>query len=157
MRMSVGVEWALHSCLELHWAAPTPVPSARLAELRELGSPYLNKHLQALVRAGLVRSTPGPGGGFALARDASEISVLAVVEAIEGTTGAFRCTEIRQRGPLAAAPEDCTGACHIAAVMHRAEAAWRRELAAVSLADLAGAVRRDVPDVGDRVREWLTG
>jgi len=157
MRMSVGVEWALHSCLELHWAAPTLVPTTRLATLRELGAPYLNKQLQALVRAGLVTSTSGPRGGFTLAKDAAEITVLDVVEAIEGAAPAFRCTEIRQRGPLAAAPEQCTRSCHIAAVMYRAETAWRRELAAVTLADLASDVGRDNAGTGDRVRQWLGG
>lgn len=152
--MSVGVEWALHSCLELHWAGK-PVPTARLAALRELGSAYLNKQLQALVRAGVVSSTSGPRGGFTLARPAAGVTVLDVVEAIEGRGGAFRCTEIRQRGPLAAPPERCTGPCQIAAVMHRAEDAWRRELAAVTLADLAGQVQDDVGDVGAQVRAWL--
>jgi len=157
MKMSVGVEWALHSCLELGWAAPALVPTTRLAALRELGAPYLNKQLQALVKAGLVASTSGPRGGFTLAKEPAAIRVLDIVEAIEGPASAFRCTEIRQRGPLAAAPEDCTKACHIAAVMYRADNAWRRELAAVTLADLAGQVGDDVPGVGTKVQEFLTG
>ncbi|MGN6253188.1 MAG: RrF2 family transcriptional regulator [Marmoricola sp.] len=156
MRMSVGVEWALHSCLELHWAEG-PVPTGRLAALRELGSAYLNKQLQALVRAGLVTSTSGPRGGFALARPASAVSVLEVVQAIEGPVGAFRCTEIRQRGPLGAPAAACDRPCQIAAVMRRAEAAWRRELAAVTLDDLAADVERDNGPVGERVRAWLGG
>ena len=157
MKMSVGVEWALHSCLELGWAAPALVPTSRLAALLELGAAYLNKQLQALVKAGIVASTSGPRGGFTLAKEPAQIRVLDIVEAIEGPASAFRCTEIRQRGPLAAVPEDCTKACHIAAVMYRAEDAWRRELAAVTLADLAGDVSSDVPGVGAKVQEFLTG
>lgn len=157
MKMSVGVEWALHSCLELTWAAPTPVPTTRLAALRELGAPYLNKQLQALVKTGIVVSTSGPRGGFTLAREPADITVLDVVEAVEGSARAFRCTEIRQRGPLGAAPKDCTMACQIAAVMYRAEDAWRHELAATTIADLAGAVGRDNPGTGDRARAWLRG
>lgn len=156
MKMSVGVEWALHSCLELGWAAPALVPTSRLASLHELGAPYLNKHLQSLVKADLVASTSGPRGGFTLAKDPADITVLDVVEAIEGSARAFRCTEIRQCGPLAAAPEDCTRPCQIAAVMYRAEQAWQRELAAVTLADLAATVTRDIPGVDVGVRDWLT-
>jgi len=157
MKMSVGVERALHSCLELSWAAPELVPTTRLASLRELGAPYLNKQLQALAKAGIITSTSGPRGGFTLARDPAEITVLDIVEAVEGSAGAFRCTEIRQRGPLAARPEDCTQACQIASVMYRAETAWRRELATTTIADLAGTVLRDIPGVDTSVQEFLTG
>jgi Rrf2 family protein len=45
---------------------------------------YLRKVLQRLARARLVRSTRGRGGGFGLARPASKITLLQVVEAIEG-------------------------------------------------------------------------
>lgn len=156
MKMSVGVEWALHSCLELHWSAPELVPTTRLAALHELGATYLNKQLQALVKAGIVASTSGPRGGFTLARNPADISALDVVEAVEGSARAFRCTEIRQRGPLAAPPERCVRPCQIAAVMYRAEDAWRRELASVSIAEIAGTVRRDLPGVDSGVQEWLT-
>ncbi|MGN6722654.1 MAG: RrF2 family transcriptional regulator [Marmoricola sp.] len=156
MKMSVGVEWALHSCLELNWASPQLVPTTRLAALHELGATYLNKQLQALVKAGIVTSTSGPRGGFTLARDPADITVLDVVEAVEGSAHAFRCTEIRQKGPLAASPEACARPCQIASVMYKAEAAWRRELAAVTVAEIAGTVRRDIPGVDTGVHEWLT-
>ena len=47
MRMSQGVEWALHCCLNLAWTG-TPVPASRLAALYDLPPAYLNKQLQAL-------------------------------------------------------------------------------------------------------------
>ncbi|HLN28853.1 MAG TPA: Rrf2 family transcriptional regulator [Gemmataceae bacterium] len=52
---------------------------------REIGAPqnYLGKLLQTLARAGLVESQKGLGGGFRLARDPHEISLLDVVEPIE--------------------------------------------------------------------------
>lgn len=43
---------------------------------------YLHKVLQDLVRAGLVRSRSGPGGGYALARPAEKITILDVVNAV---------------------------------------------------------------------------
>jgi DNA-binding IscR family transcriptional regulator len=63
--------------------------------------------------------------------------VLEVVQAIEGDDPAFRCTEIRQQGLLAAPPEKCRSACGIAKVMANAEDAWRTSLAGVTIADLA--------------------
>jgi Rrf2 family protein len=136
VKLSLGVEWALHCCVVLSQAAD-PVPSVRLAELHGVSKTYLAKHLQALARAGIVRPSEGRDGGYLLTRDPGRITVLEIVRAIEGDDPAFRCTEIRQQGQLAAAPEECRAACGIAKVMASAEEAWRTSLAAVTVADLA--------------------
>lgn len=65
---------------------------APVAELSaELGAPsaYLSKVAQDLVRAGLLVSKRGPGGGVALARPAPAVTLLEVVEAVDGPA-AFR-------------------------------------------------------------------
>jgi Rrf2 family protein len=157
MRMNQGVEWAVHACLHLTWVGPdTPVTAARLAEFNELPPAYLNKQLQALARAGIVSSTPGPRGGFVLARPAERITMLDVVEAIEGGSPAFTCTEIRQRGPLPASKRSTRHPCEIAAVMSRAEAAWRHELESETIADVANDVAANLPSVPQGVRRWFT-
>jgi Rrf2 family protein len=86
--MSGGVEWALHCCVVLT-AAEEPVPSARLAELHDVSSSYLAKQLQDLSRAGLVRSVQGYAGGYVLTRSPELISVLDVVEAVDGAKPPF--------------------------------------------------------------------
>ncbi|MGQ0803591.1 MAG: RrF2 family transcriptional regulator, partial [Actinomycetota bacterium] len=106
---------------------------------------YLAKHLQALSRAGVVEAVTGPGGGYRLARPASDVSMLDVVEAIDGTEPAFRCTEIRRRGPAAVPAREYTYPCGIHAAMDRADAAWRAELAAISIAELAGGLGATAP------------
>jgi Rrf2 family protein len=142
MKLSGGVEWALHCCVVLTTAAE-PVPAARLAELHDVSGSYLAKQLQALSRAGLVSSAQGKAGGYALTRDPAQISVLDVVLAVDGPRPAFVCTEIRQRGPLAAAPEACTRPCAITRAMASADAAWRAALREISIADLARDVDAD--------------
>ncbi|MGA5817796.1 RrF2 family transcriptional regulator [Kitasatospora sp. NPDC094028] len=138
MRMGEGVEWGLHCCLTLAWLDPEqPVPTARLAAWFDLPPAYLTKRLQALVRAGILCSTPGIKGGFRLARPPERITLMDVVTAIEGPEDAFRCTEIRQRAEGGGAPEqEFRSPCGIAAAMRRAELAWRRELAGQTVADL---------------------
>jgi Rrf2 family protein len=136
MKMSAGVEWAVHCCVVLS-QAEAPVPGSRLAEFHGVSATYLAKHLQALSRAGIVRSTQGQTGGYELTRAADRVSVLDVVQAIDGDEPAFRCTEIRQRGPLRTPAHDCVRPCGVAHVMATAEAAWRDALASVSIADLA--------------------
>ena len=157
MKMSAGVEWAIHCCMVLS-QAEGPVPTARLAEFHDVSRTYLAKNLQALSRAGLVSSTEGRDGGYLLTRDAAEISVLAIVQAVDGPEPAFRCTEIRQRGPLAATKEACRLPCVIAKTMADAELAWRTSLAEVSVADLAqGLTTNTGPKTLVAVRGWLAG
>lgn len=156
MKMGRGVEWAVHCCLNLAWAgSEEAVTVSRLAAFYDLPVAYLNKQIQALVRAGIASSVPGPRGGFRLARPPERISLLDVVTAIEGPEPAFRCTEIRQRGPFGAAPESVTGRCLVDQAMRRAELAWRRELAGQTIASLTEAVERDAPGVPDRARRWF--
>ncbi|MEU0373116.1 Rrf2 family transcriptional regulator [Streptomyces sp. NPDC006283] len=154
--MSGGVEWALHCCVVLT-SAEGPVPATRLAELHDVSASYLAKQLQALSRAGLVRSVQGKAGGYVLTRDPASITVLDVVEAVDGPDQAFTCTEIRQRGPLATPAESCVVPCAIARAMAEADAAWRAALRAVSIADLVRGVDSDYgPGAMAGIRAWLT-
>jgi Rrf2 family protein len=138
MRMSAGVEWALHCGVLLAVLKPTStLPGRALAEFHGVSESYLLKHMQALTKAGICESVPGPNGGYRLARKPREITILDIVEAIEGTEPAFRCDEIRQRGPTALAPCTYTVQCGIHTVMLEAEAAWRQSLRSRTLADLA--------------------
>ncbi|MEV4333689.1 Rrf2 family transcriptional regulator [Streptomyces sp. NPDC049597] len=155
MKLSGGVEWALHCCVVLT-AASAPVPAARLAQLHDVSPSYLAKQMQALSRAGLVKSVQGKTGGYVLTRAAAEITVLDVVQAVDGASPAFVCTEIRQRGPLGTPPQDCAKPCPIARAMAAADAAWRASLQEVSIADLVGSVEQDSgPRALPRIGAWL--
>lgn len=155
MRMSNGVEFALHSCVTLSQSGK-PVPAARLAELHGTPPAYTAKHLQALSRAGIVRSTAGQVGGYTLTRPASAISALEVVRAIDGDEPAYRCAEIRQRGPLGLPAERCARPCAIARAMAVAQDAWSQALAHISIADLAAGIDADSDGTAMAdVRRWL--
>jgi len=154
--MSGGVEWALHCCVVLT-SVEAPVPATRLAELHDVSPSYLAKQLQALSGAGLVRSVQGKAGGYVLTREPASITVLDVVEAVDGPGQAFTCTEIRQRGPLATPAESCTAPCAISRAMAEADAAWRAALRGVSIADLVHQVATDSgPDALPAISTWLT-
>ncbi len=145
--MSDGVEWAVHCCTVLA-ALPghQALPSARLAEFHEVPPAYLAKHLQATTVAGITASLPGPKGGYRLARSAAEITLLDIVLAVDGEGAAFRCSEIRQRGPAASPGSHAyRRPCGIARAMWRAEDAWRAELSATSIADIVDELLNTVP------------
>jgi Rrf2 family protein len=159
MKISDGVEWAVHLCGVLA-AAPEgrSLPRARLAEFHDLPPAYLAKHLQALSRAGIVTADRGVKGGYRLGRAPAQISLLDVVLAIEGVEPAFRCTEIRKRGPCAAGPSACRKPCAIARAFLEAEAAWRQALAGVTVAEMNAAAAVEAFDDNRRraFRAWLT-
>src|SRR5712691_5793193 len=135
MKLSEGVEWGLH-CVAILAALPpgATLPTKALAEYHDLSETYLAKHLQALTHARIIESLPGPKGGYRLQRAPEDITMLEVVEAIDGREPSFRCTEIRQRGPLALEPEAYRVPCAIHIAMARADKAWRDALRAQTIA-----------------------
>lgn len=143
MQLPKGVEWAAHCLVVLERLGEGhPVPNSTLAEVFGLSPTYLNKHLQALSRHGLLISTPGSAGGFSLSRPAAKITLADVVAALDGDEPIFRCTEIRCDGLFHARSAEirASGSCGIAAAMWQAERSWRSSLATVSISDLAGGV-----------------
>jgi len=146
VKLSDGVEWGVHACVVLAVLPPdAAMPAAKLAEYHGVPSAYLAKHLQSLARAGVLETVKGPRGGYRLARPASDITVLDVVEAIDGDESAFRCSEIRRRGPMAMPAREYTKACGIHRAFTRADEAWRAELATSTIAGLFVGVLSDVP------------
>ena len=146
MKLSDGVEWGVHVVTLLAYVPEgRALTAARLAEYHGVPAAYLAKHLQALSRAEILESVQGPRGGYRLAKPARDVTVLDVIEAIEGTEPAFRCTEIRRRGPGARPAREYPLPCAIDRVMRSADTVWRASLGAVTIADLTSAVGRDAP------------
>lgn len=154
MKLPESTEWVLHAVASLAQLEPgAAVSSAQLAEHFDVSPTYLGKQLQALTRAGLLRAVTGPRGGFRLARPAADITLLQVVEAVDGPPSFYVCNEIRQRGRGAAPPEQCRRTCGLAAAMYAAEQAYRDSLDAVTVADIVAGLPRGVPA---RTRALLT-
>lgn len=81
--LSQTVEYALRAMVQLTYVAPRACSTEVLAGTTQVPRAYLSKVLQELRKAGMVHSRRGIGGGIALARPASEISILEVVNAVE--------------------------------------------------------------------------
>jgi Rrf2 family protein len=69
----------------------SPVRGEDIAREEDLPSPFLSKILKILASRNILHSVRGPGGGFRLARSADEITLLDVVEAIDGLTQFEEC------------------------------------------------------------------
>ena len=157
MKLSEGVEWGAHCAVLLSvLPAGAALPTGRLAEYHEVPVAYLAKHLQAMSRAGILESTPGPRGGYRLARPAAEITLLEVVEAIDGTRSPFRCTDLRSRGPAGVPERQFRTMCGIHRAMVEADEQWRAHLRTVTVADLAlGAASGSAPEAMEKFVDWF--
>jgi Rrf2 family protein len=146
MRLGEPVEWALH-CTTVLALLPSDgaLPASKLAEFHGVPAAYLAKALQSLSRAGIVESVPGRRGGYRLGRPPAQITLLDVVDAVEGPELSFRCTEIRKRGPAQVSPRLYSPVCAIAEAMYRADEAWRAELRRTTVADLLQKLATTVP------------
>ena len=81
--------YGLSALLELALAPDgKPIPAAEIARKRGIPAQFLEQICASLRRAGLLTSQRGVKGGFRLARPASEITALEVVEILDGPLGA---------------------------------------------------------------------
>ncbi|NLS02224.1 Rrf2 family transcriptional regulator [Rhizobium sp. P32RR-XVIII] len=153
MKLGDGVEQAIHSVAVLAGLSDGGVLSAAaIAEFHGVSPSYLLKHLQALSGADILHTVPGPKGGYRLAKATKDISLLDIVLAVEGPEPAFRCSEIRQRGPNPLPARYFTKPCQVSAAMLRAERAYRAELAKTSIADILTELAADDDDGGIAAR-----
>ncbi len=137
-------EYALRAIVWLARDQQLLEPADALAARTQIPRRYLHKVLQDLVRAGLVRSQPGPGGGYALACRPEKTTILDVVNAVAPLERIRHC-------PLGLPGH--TKLCPLHRELDKAYAATEQALARVTLASLVRSTSPIVPlcDVGEIV------
>jgi len=155
-----SVEYGLHCLLHLVEGHAQGQPSAReLAEFQGLSPSYVAKLFTLLEKAGLVTAGEGIGGGFRLARPPEKITVLDVVDALEGDKPLFECRDVRDKCILYCKElprPKRQGICSIHAVMLEAERRMRESLAKRNLAALAAEVKTKSSVENRKVRmQWF--
>jgi FeS assembly SUF system regulator len=105
--------------------------ASTLAERTHIAAPTVAKLLKQLHRAGLVNSTRGTHGGYQLARSPDHISAAAILDALEGPLALTDCS---------VGTGNCCleHSCQVSRTWQRLNAAVRRSLSEISLAQLAG-------------------
>lgn len=131
MHMSRGLSYAIYGLS--HLAVQPPNRLVALSEIAgrfSLPEKHLAKIFQHLAKTNLVHSKRGAGGGFCLARDPGKITLLEIVEAVEGP--------ITVEGCLIADGKPCMHepVCSIAAVLRRVQARMVDTLRDMSLEEL---------------------
>lgn len=109
-------------------AADKRMKAPELADVLGSTPGFVAQAMTPLVRSGWVRSEPGRTGGYGLEADLGAVSVLAVIEAVEGPTDSGRCV-------LADRPCGEPGPCALHGPWQRAQEMLLKELDATSVAE----------------------
>ncbi|MBS3956315.1 MAG: Rrf2 family transcriptional regulator [Clostridiales bacterium] len=141
MRLTAKSEYGLLAMMDLACrGGVSPVSAREISERQVIPAKFLEQLFAGLRKAGLVTAVRGARGGFILVRDPSQITVLHVVEALEGPLKTTVCGG--DRGASCGKNE----ACAAAAVWERATEAVRSVFENTTLAELASAQERlDAP------------
>lgn len=102
----------------------------RISDAMGIPVRFLPQVLADLQRGGLIEAAPGRSGGYRLARDPATISLLEVIETIEGDSRRQAC--VLRGGPCAK-----DGICDVHNVFYEGQEALRGTFAAATLAELA--------------------
>ena len=103
LRITDAATLGIHA-LALLQGAEEPVRVARLAGAMHASEAHLSKVMQRMARAGLVSSVRGPRGGFSLARDPDSMTLLEVLEVVDGPIEEEPCL---LGAPTCTAPGGC--------------------------------------------------
>jgi Rrf2 family protein len=129
MRLTARSEYGLLALIDLGVRyGEGPVSARGVAERQGIPLKFLEQLLAAMRKAGLVSACRGAHGGFTLTRDPARISVLEVVEALEGSLAPTSC----DGGQLCGR----SGACAAAGVWSKATEALRNVFTTTSIGDL---------------------
>ena len=93
MRLTTRGRYAVTAMLDLALHGDNgPVALADIASRQDISLSYLEQLFAKLRKNALVRSVRGPGGGYCLQKDCKDISIAAIINAVNETTDATNCT-----------------------------------------------------------------
>ena len=135
MRLSRRSEYGLRALTDLVRSGPAAtVPLATLARRNNLPPKFLEQIMAKLKRGGIVGTTLGARGGYALAADPTTISIGRVIRLLDGALAPLTCVSLRFYGPCSC-PDEAT--CALRDVMLDVRDATLAILDEQTLADLA--------------------
>lgn len=94
MQITRQADYAIRAILHLAQLPPgTRASTAQIAQAQQIPLTFLAKIISQLSAVGVVRATRGAHGGVVLARRSAEVSLLEIVEAIDGPVTLSECTQ----------------------------------------------------------------
>ena len=144
MLYSRSAQYAIRALVHIASLPQDEYSMARtIAKDADIPAHFLAKILQDLARDGFLKSIKGPGGGFRLAQPAREISLLRVVESVDGSACMNRC-------PMGLG--ECTGktACGMHAGWKAVRSRIMEYMGATSVADVAKSLNDKSQKMGEK-------
>jgi Rrf2 family protein len=133
VKLTRASSYALHALVHMvQEGQDRPLASHQIAQARGIPERFLLKVLKPLVSAQILQSVKGPSGGYRLARPAAKVTMLEVVEAMEGP--------IRGQAPVIGSqtePEPGGLDARLESICDQAAVLLRKQLGKVKLSDLA--------------------
>ena len=155
MRLSRRSEYGLRALTDLvRHEGEGPIPLATLAERNRLPAKFLEQIMASLKHGGIVRSTLGAHGGYALAADPSTVSLGRVIRLLDGALAPLGCVSLRYYEPCSCLDE---ATCSLRDVMIDVRDAMLEILDEQTLADLAARPGRASIDPLGRHADALAG
>ncbi len=155
MRLSRRSEYGLRALVDLvRHQDDGPIALAALAERNRLPTKFLEQIMSTLKHAGIVRSTLGAHGGYALAADPAGVSVGRVIRLLDGALAPLACVSLRYYEPCSCVDE---ATCPLRDVMLDVRDAMLDVLDQETLADLAARPGRASIDPRGRHADALAG
>ncbi|HOP25810.1 MAG TPA: Rrf2 family transcriptional regulator [Candidatus Sabulitectum sp.] len=128
LRISEGASIAVHALIHLAEKNGMPVSNAAIAEAFRVSANHSSKVMQRLLKSGFVQAVRGPGGGYTLAREPKDVSLLEIYRAIDG--------EPANTGCLFGRGKHCSlSTCLFAGLIRDTEELVEKHLGSVTLAD----------------------
>jgi Rrf2 family protein len=90
MRLSARVDYALRAVIELARGEGSPITADRIARAQEIPPKFCESILLQLRRGGIAYAQRGPEGGYWLAKPAAELTLIEIIEVIDGPLGSPR-------------------------------------------------------------------
>jgi Rrf2 family protein len=131
MKLTRASSYALHAVVFMASQKQNkPVASHQIAKARGIPERFLLKVLKPLVSARVLHSVKGPNGGYRLARSPSDISMLEILEAVDGP--------IHGQAPLSHTQGDGQLNRKLEAICNQTADHLRKQLQKVRISELAG-------------------
>lgn len=132
LNISEGASIAMHALIHLAEKKGEPVSNSAIAEAFNVSANHSSKIMQRLLKSGFVTAVRGPGGGYTLSKQPSEVSLLDVYSAIDG--------KLSNTGCLFGRGKHCSlQKCLFSELLSDTEKLVKKHLGSVTLADYISA------------------
>lgn len=108
LRLSKKTEYAILAMQYIARSAERPVSAKEISDNLNISFEFLSKTLQTLIKSSLIVSLQGKSGGYLLNRNASEISIADIINALDEKSNVVECSSSEMNDGTCGRQDECT-------------------------------------------------